>query len=54
MGLFKYIALFLFLGVYSIQAQTLDPIIENPDVIGINKLPARASFFPYNSATLAK
>lgn len=36
-----------------IQSQTLDPVIENPDVIGINKLPARASFFPYKSKQLA-
>lgn len=36
-----------------LQAQTLDPVIENPDIIGINKLPARATFFPYNSLDLA-
>lgn len=36
-----------------IQSQTLDPVIENPNVVGINKLPARASFFPYNSKQLA-
>ena len=36
-----------------LQCQTLDPIIENPDVIEINKLPARASFFPYSSIDLA-
>jgi len=30
-------------------SQTLDPVIENPEVIAINKLPARASFFPYTS-----
>ncbi|MFD0760926.1 glycoside hydrolase family 2 TIM barrel-domain containing protein [Lutibacter aestuarii] len=35
-------------------AQTLDSIIENPSIVEINKLPARASFFPYNSKELAK
>jgi len=42
------------LTVYSLKAQTLDPVIENPDIIGINKLPARASFFAYESVTLAE
>ncbi len=35
------------------QAQTLDPVIENPAVIQMNKLNARASFFPYNSEKAA-
>lgn len=39
--------------VLSNSAQTLDPVIENPEVIGINKLPARASFFAYESQDLA-
>ena len=43
-----------FLGSHLVQAQTLDPVIENPDVVGINKLDARATFFPYNSLELAK
>ena len=43
-----------FLGSQFGQAQTLDPVIENPDVVGINKLDARATFFPYNSLELAK
>jgi beta-galactosidase len=48
-------AVFLWLiGSTALQAQTLDPVIENPDVIGINKLDARATFFPYNSLELAK
>lgn len=48
-------AVFLwFLGSHFIFAQTLDPVIENPDVIGINKLDARATFFPYNSVELAQ
>ncbi|WP_034044616.1 glycoside hydrolase family 2 TIM barrel-domain containing protein [Wocania ichthyoenteri] len=42
------------LGIQFLQAQTLDPVIENPDVIGINKLDTRATFFPYNSLELAK
>ena len=48
------IAFSLFLGTGVFQAQTLDSVIENPDVIGINKLDARATFFPYNSLELAK
>ena len=36
-----------------VQSQTLDPVIENPGVVEINKLPARASFFPYNSKEIA-
>jgi beta-galactosidase len=47
-------AFLLFLGINLLQAQTLDPVIENPDVIGINKLDARATFFPYSSLGLAK
>lgn len=35
------------------QAQTLDPVIENPAVFEMNKLPARASFFPFESKDLA-
>ncbi|MBA6153243.1 glycoside hydrolase family 2 TIM barrel-domain containing protein [Gelidibacter maritimus] len=41
-------------GLPSVQSQNLDPVIENPDVVGINKLDARATFFPYNSLELAK
>ena len=48
------IALLWVLGSHLGQAQTLDPVIENPDVVGINKLDARATFFPYNSLELAK
>ena len=48
------IAFLWFIGISSTQAQTLDPVIENPDVVGINKLDARATFFPYNSVALAK
>lgn len=32
-----------------VSSQTTDSIIENPSVIEINKLPSRASFFPYKS-----
>ena len=35
------------------KAQTLDAILENPQVVEINKLPARASFFAYESKKLA-
>lgn len=53
-NLIQKIIFLLFIGINFIQAQTLDPVIENPDVIGINKLNARATFFPYNSIELAK
>ncbi len=43
----------LILGSY-LQAQTLDPVIENPNVIAINKLPARATFFAYKNLPLAE
>jgi len=51
---FLKVVFLLFLGTSIFQAQTLDPVIENPDVIGINKLDALATFFPYNSLELAK
>ena len=34
-------------------SQTLDSILENPQVVSINKLPARATYFPYESIDLA-
>ena len=34
-------------------SQSLDPILENPQVVEINKLPARATYFPYESIDLA-
>lgn len=37
-----------------LQGQVLDPIVENPNVIEINKLPARASFFAFESQVLAE
>ncbi len=51
--LLKVICLWV-IGVNFVQGQTLDPVIENPDVIGINKLDARATFFPYNTLALAE
>lgn len=48
------VAVMICFGLQFIHAQTLDPVIENPDVVGINKLDARATFFPYNSLELAK
>lgn len=45
--------LFLLMMANAVNAQTLNPVIENPDVVEINKLPARASFFPYSSKQLA-
>lgn len=49
----KLICLASLIFYSELQSQTLDPIIENPNVVEINKLPARASFFPYNSKELA-
>ena len=34
-------------------SQSLDPILENPQIVEINKLPARATYFPYESIDLA-
>ncbi|KGJ88393.1 glycoside hydrolase family 2 TIM barrel-domain containing protein [Colwellia psychrerythraea] len=36
------------------EPSDLKPELENPAVVGINKLPARASFFAFESETLAK
>lgn len=44
----------LFIGCHTFYAQTLDPIIENPEVFEINKLPARATFFSFESEALAQ
>ncbi|MBD0835247.1 glycoside hydrolase family 2 TIM barrel-domain containing protein [Aestuariibaculum suncheonense] len=41
------------MGVF-LQAQTLDPVTENPEITEMNKLDARSSFFPYRSMELAK
>ena len=38
---------------YNGISQSLDPILENPQIVEINKLPARATFFPYESIDLA-
>ena len=40
--------------VASTVAQSLDPVIENPDIISQNKLPAHASGFQYETVELAK
>lgn len=54
----NYINLFLgistLLSTLSLYSQTLDSIIENPEVVEINKLPARASFFAFESKASAK
>ena len=34
-------------------AQNLSDFIENPEMVQVNKLPARASFFPYESVNAA-
>ena len=50
----------LFLGISTLlltlssYSQTLDFITENPEVVEINKLPARASFFAFESKASAK
>ncbi|MEC8324173.1 MAG: sugar-binding domain-containing protein, partial [Bacteroidota bacterium] len=46
------IFLSLFLST-SFVAQNLIPIVEDPEVFAINKLPARSSFFPYENLKLA-
>ena len=45
-----------FIGIVfnSKHAQTLLPVIEDPSVVAINKLPAHASFFPFENSSLAK
>ena len=47
------LALSLFFITNTTIAQTVDPIIENPEVIEINKLPARATFFAFENESLA-
>ena len=46
------IFLSLFLST-SFVAQNLIPIVEDPEVFAINKLPARSSFFAYENLKLA-
>lgn len=43
----------ILLKATSSTGQTLDPVLENPNVVAQNKLDARASFFPYDSQKLA-
>lgn len=52
--IFKNLISFLIL-VFSHNgiSQTLDSILENPQVVSINKLPARATYFPFESIDLA-
>ncbi|ETN95340.1 glycoside hydrolase family 2 TIM barrel-domain containing protein [Zhouia amylolytica] len=52
--LLKKISLLLCVGALNLHGQTLDPVIENPDVVAINKLPPRASFFAYESLQQAE
>lgn len=54
MNQLQKVVFLLFLGINFLQAQMLDAVIENPNVIGINKLAPRATFFPYTSVELAK
>jgi len=51
---YKKTALLFLIISAAVKAQTLDIIIENPEVISINKLPARASFFAFESEELAE
>ncbi len=51
--LLKITTLLFLVIINSLKGQTLDSIIENPNVIGINKLPARASFFAFENEKLA-
>ena len=43
----------LFFGFNYNHAQTLLPIVEDPSIVHIDKLPAHSSFFPYESMKLA-
>ena len=43
----------LFFGFNYSYAQTLLPIIENPSIVHIDKLPAHSSYFPYENMKLA-
>ncbi|UNY97964.1 DUF4981 domain-containing protein [Zhouia spongiae] len=52
--IFKKLGLLLFAGALNLHGQTLDPVIENPDVIAINKISPRASFFAYEALDIAK
>ena len=36
------------------NSQELLPIIEDPEIVGINKLPAHSSFFPFENLELSK
>ena len=47
-------SLFSFVLTFNSYAQTLDPVIENPQVVEINKLSARATFFAFESKGLAE
>ena len=53
MNVLKKITAIVLLMSNTLISQTLDPVIENPDVISKNKLPARASFFPFQSKDMA-
>ena len=47
------LAFTFFIGGNILNAQTLDSVIENPEVYEINKLSARATFFSFESEELA-
>ncbi|WP_438988676.1 glycoside hydrolase family 2 TIM barrel-domain containing protein [Polaribacter sp.] len=44
----------ILLSAFFSNAQTLDLVIENPQVVGINKLSARASFFAFENNAIAE
>ncbi len=48
------VSIFTLVLILNVNAQTLDPVIENPQVVEINKLPARATFFAFESKGLAE
>lgn len=48
------LAFTFFIGGNILNAQTLDSVIENPEVYEINKLSARATFFSFESEELAQ
>ena len=49
----KLISILIIIFTYNGISQSMDPVLENPQVVEINKLGARATFFPYESIDLA-
>lgn len=52
----RFILFFLFFGAFvqTIAQPKLDPLFENPAIQEINRMPMRASYFPYENEVLAR